>query len=118
MSKKPKNYLPVSQEELDRIAEYRKKQEGSAVKIDPEQLFIAEFGKHYGWAGVMAILNNEIDGSTATWLMQGARKVEAGQLFNDAKATMLGTVSANSKNPVVTFNKVTKNIREESKADI
>ncbi len=85
-------YLEISPQDLEKVNKSRSQAEG--LKVDAEQLFIAEFGKHYGWSGVMAILNNEIDSETATWLLQGARKVDAHTDFRNAKSTLLGVGAA------------------------
>lgn len=98
-----KQYLDIKPEDLERIN--RKRSDEEKLKIEPEHLFIAEFGKHYGWGGVSAILNNEITGDTASWLLQAARKVDARYSYDSAKAVLIGSASAQSKKPSQTFKK-------------
>jgi hypothetical protein len=111
-----KNYLELSPEDLEKVNQARAKHE-SGVKIDDEQLFIAEFGKHYGFEGIRAILNDEIDGQTATWLLVAARKVDHRRLYDNARATFIGAGSVQSKKPADTFASLTKNLIKEMKAD-
>lgn len=98
-----KQYLDIKPEDLEKIS--RRRSEDEKLKIEPEHLFIAEFGKHYGWAGVIAILDNEIDGHTASWLLQAARKVDARYSYDRAKSVLIGSASAQSKKPSQTFKK-------------
>jgi hypothetical protein len=109
-------YLELSEEDLAKVS--KRRQETESVAIDSEQLFVAEFGKHYGWAGVMAILNNEIDPQTAVWLLQAARKVDARYMYESAQATFIGAGAAQSKKPSQTFKKATKDIVKVSGADL
>lgn len=116
MAQPPKKYLELSDEDLQKVSRNRSKKEEAA--IDEQQLFIAEFGKHYGWAAVMAILNNEIDIETATWLTLAARKVDARTTYDTAQAVLIGSGSAQSKTPSVTFKKATGDLKRQMKADV
>lgn len=107
--------LELSAEELAKVNKARAKHE--TFKIDPEQLVIAEFGKHYGWAGVTAVLNNEISGEQMTWLLEGARRVDKGYLYDQARASLIGSVASQSKKIGDTFKKLTKDILKAMKAD-
>jgi hypothetical protein len=109
-------YLEVTTAELERIKRNRSKSEG--LKVDAEQLFIAEFGKHFGWGGVQAILNNEIDPDTASYLIQGARKVDARYSYDNAHSALIGSVAAQSKKPSQVFKKATGDLLKSMKADI
>lgn len=68
-----------------------------ATQIDEEWAFIARFGKHYGWGGVKAILNNEITLETAIVLLEGADKVHASGVIDSAVGTQVATASVNAK---------------------
>lgn len=98
-----KQYLDIKPEDLEKITRKRSKEE--KIRVEPEHLFVAEFGKHYGWGGVNAVLNNEIDGDTASWLLQAARKVDARYSYDNAKSVLIGSASAQSKKPSQTFKK-------------
>jgi predicted nicotinamide N-methyase len=96
-----RQYLEIKPEDLAKVARNRLKRE-NALKIDPEQLFIAEFGKHYGWAG----------------LLEGARRIDHRTTFVMAKASFIGAGAARSKKPVDTFKKSTKDIVKAMESDI
>jgi hypothetical protein len=112
---KPK-YLDISPEDLAKVNRNRAKRE--AIQIDQEQMFIAEFGKHYGFEGVRAILNNEIDADTAAWLLLAARKVDSKTLYQNAQAVFVGTASSKSKKPSQAFKKATDKIIKHAQADL
>lgn len=75
---------------------YRKRVEGGkdGVSVSPEIYLTAEFGYYFGWAGVMAILNNEITLDKAFVLLEGARKVWYNKLIEQASATRTSFNSA------------------------
>ncbi len=111
-----KKYLELKPEDLDRITASRSKSD--SLKIDDEQLFIAEFGKHYGFGGVQAILNNDIDGETASWLLLAARKVNSRFVYDNARACLIGSASAQAKKPSQVFKKATADLVKDMKAEI
>lgn len=111
----PIKKLEISDEDLAKVAAARSRHEGT--KVETEWLFIAEFGKYFGWAGVVAIRNNEITLPEAKKLLAGARKVRSGELYDIANAVFIGTASARSKKPSQTFKKLTKSILKDTKAD-
>lgn len=75
---------------------YQKRVEGDRddVKVSPEIYLTAEFGYYFGWAGVMAILNNEITLDKAFVLLEGARKVWYHKLIEQASANRTSISSA------------------------
>jgi hypothetical protein len=109
-------YLDIKPEDLKKVNNNRSNRE--AIVIDDYHLFIAEFGKHYGWGGVRAILDNEIDTDTATWLILAARKIDSRYAFSDARASLIGASSAQSKKPSQVFKKATADLVRDMKADI
>lgn len=109
-------YLELSAEDLAKVNRARAKED--SVKIDSEQLFIAEFGKHYGWGGVQAILNNQIDGETASWLLTGARKMDSRTFVSNARAMLIGAGAAQFKKPSQVFRKATADDVRNMKADL
>lgn len=112
---KPK-YLELTPDDLEKVNKNRAKHE--SIRIDSEQMFIAEFGKHYGWGGVQAILSNEIDGETAVWLLQGARKFNYSTLYDNARAAFIGSVTSQSKKPSTQFKRVTRDLIKAMEADV
>lgn len=109
-------YLELSTADLEKVNKSRAKRE--AVQLDSEQMFIAEFGKHYGWGGVQAILSNQIDGQTAAWLLEGAQRVDYGRIHGTAQAVLIGSSTAQAKKPGAEFAKATRELIKISKADI
>lgn len=78
-----------------KLAEQQARKQSS--KIDEEWLFVARFGKHYGWQGVKAILDNEISLETAKALLEGGDKVDAARTIDSAVGTQVATASVNAK---------------------
>lgn len=115
MQEQPAKTLQIRPEDLAKIQ--NRKAQDEKLKVDAEWLALAEFGNYYGWGGVQAILNNDIDGDTMVMLLQGARKIEARRFYDSAKASFIGGVSANSKKPTQTFTKATKGTEKAMRAD-
>lgn len=107
--------LELSQDELNKVAVARAKNE--ATKVDENWLFIAEFGFYFGWDGVRAILNNEITMDVANILLTGARKVWSGHLYDHATASFIGSISSQTKKPSQTFKKATRDMLKQARAD-
>lgn len=95
MNQAKPNHLQLTAEELARVERARARSEGQ--HISPEWAFVARFGKFYGWQGVIAILNNEIDLETAIMLMRGAEKVHASDVIDLANASYIAGIASRSK---------------------
>lgn len=108
--------LELSPEDLAKVNRNRAKRE--SIAIDEEQMLIAEFGKHYGYEGIRAILNNEIDADTVVWLLLAARKVDHMTQFKRAQAAFIGAASAKAKKPSQAFKKATEKLLTLAKADL
>jgi hypothetical protein len=99
--------LDLSPEELEKVQRARAKMEDrKATPVDAEWKLIAEFGTYYGWAGVEAILNNEISIDVFTQLLKGGREVWNDQLHDRSKAHFRATAAATSADKVKVFNKL------------
>ena len=105
--------LTLTTEELARIA--HRKQTAKRLSADAEWVAIAEFGKHYGWNAVMAVLNDEITSDQMSMLLDGARKVESLTLYNESMATFIAVSSANSKKPAQSFKRMTREFLNKAK---
>lgn len=112
-----KQYLKLKPED-EEWSLRRLEKESSKLKIDNEQLLVAEFGKYYGWGGVSAILNNEIDFDTMAWLLEAGRRIASEYNYNLSYASFIGSISSKSKNPSSTFEQLTKNMTLKAKADL
>lgn len=108
--------LEISQADLAKI-EKRKAKEAKS-KINEEWLFMAEFGYYFGWEGIKAIREDEyFTRDEADMLLKGARKVWNAKVYDHAWASLVGTASANSKNPSKEFKKSTTELVKNTKAD-
>lgn len=108
--------LELSPEDLEKVNRNRAKRE--AVQIDEEQLFIAEFGMLYGYEGIRAILQNEIDSDTAVWLLLAGRKLEHLAQFRRTQAAFIGAAASKAKKPSSAFKKATEKMLKLAKADL
>lgn len=97
--------LKLTPQQAAKVAAKKKRHEN--IKIDSEWFFIAEFGYYYGWEGIAAILNNEIELDTANLLLLGARKVRYKNLVDTTVSMQVGVASAMSKKPKEVFKKGT-----------
>ncbi len=86
--------LELTAEELAKVQ--RSRQSREPLNVAPEELFIAEFGYYYGWGGVQAILNNDIDMATASGLLRGAQKVWYNKVVEQSYATYTSNVAGQS----------------------
>lgn len=101
--------LQLNDEELAKIKRAREKAEGKrSVEVDPESYFIAEFGYYFGFEGIKAILNNEIDLETASTLLAGARKVWYANLSEVGHVHFIAAQAAGSTKPAQNFRQAMK----------
>ncbi len=100
--------LELTPEDLAKVATARGLDQKAS--IDPEWRAIAEFGTFYGFDAVMAVLNNEISADEMTQLILGARDVQREKNRDTAQAVFVASVSAQSKKPQETFNKLIKQV--------
>lgn len=114
-AKPQKNYLQLSDQELDKLAKF--KQARTSIPVDKEWLEIAEFGYYYGFTGIQTILNDEIDIDTVQMLLAASRKVWAGQALDIAQATFAATASAQAKKPSTAFKKSVKGFIDRMKVE-
>lgn len=71
----------------------------------------------YGWAAVIDVLDNKIDAETFTWLLESGRRVQKQRVYDNARASFYGAVSAQTKKPFNTFKTIAGKLLKESKAD-
>lgn len=115
--KQEKNYLKLKPEDLE-WAKRRAEQEAREIKIDHEQLYLAEFGRLYGYEAIKSALNNEIDSETMAYLVEAGRKIKYQEMYNFAQAILIGTASAMSKKPSTTFESSLSNLKRMMRADV
>lgn len=95
-------YLELTQDELDKVAE--RKQKAEATKITPEWRLLAEFGYYYGYEGIKAVRENEIEIEAFNDLLAGARKVWAGKVLDLSTSIYTAVAATKSKKPNNVFN--------------
>ena len=125
MHQKPQNKsnqpkpIEISSELKERLERKRRASDlNIGFEVTEEQLQIAEFGKHYGWDGVMAVLNNEIDTPTFQWLLAAARREHIRELYEQANITFYANLAVKTDTPTKYFEKFTKQYKDNMKADL
>lgn len=86
---------PKSSFTADEIAKAKAFRDGclngaSEVSVEPEWLFMAEFGCYFGWQGIMAILTDQITLDVAIELLRGARVIGSERIVDSAMAAVAG----------------------------
>lgn len=107
------NYLELTEEQLEKVA--RRKAQEEASKVSPEWRLLAEFGYYFGWEGIQAVRNNEIDLETFNNLLGGARKAWASQVVDLATMTYTSVGATNVKKPLEFMRKGLKQFYNEIK---
>lgn len=110
----PKKVLKLTPEEAAKVARTRKRHEKRS--IDPEDLFIAEFGYYFGWEGIQAIrIDRTLSLADAKALLDGARKVWYQKIIDTAVATYTANAASQSKKPKSVLNKGLAGFIKEAK---
>lgn len=104
----------ISPEELAKVKAHQASTQG-AFEVDKEWLLLAEFGMKFGWEAYVAAKSDQIGFEEMLTLIEASRKLELVQMYNDARVSFIGAISANQKNPGVAFNKLTRDIINKSK---
>jgi hypothetical protein len=115
MEDTPNKRLEISEEDMAKVMRARQRHE--KTKVNDSWLFLAEFGYYFGWDGIQAIRTDSICIEEAEALLIGARKVWNGKVYDQASASFIGSVSAQSKRPAQTFKKITTGLLKSTKAD-
>lgn len=87
------------------------------TKVSPEIYLTAEFGYYFGWAGIMAILSNQITLDKAYVLLEGARKVWYQKIVEQASANQVSFGTALSKHPKANLEKGMRPFVKRSEID-
>lgn len=90
---------------------------GKSVKVDIEDLLLAEFGMKFGWEAYKDARDDKIKSNEMITLLTASRKIDALNLYNNAQAAFIGAGSAQSKKPSQTFDSMTKKIAKRTEAD-
>jgi len=107
-----KNLLDtLSPEDLEKIRQHQ----SSTIALDYEWLALAEFGRAYGWEAYKDARDDKISVDEMMTLLEASRKLDALHHFQMAQASFIGSGSASSKKPNLTFKKMTKDIIRQAK---
>lgn len=104
----------VSAEELAKVQAHQASTKG-AFPVDLEWLLFAEFAKAYGWQAYLAVRRDEIKLDEMLTLIEANRILENKKLFEDMQSSFVGAISAQTKKPVSTFQKLTKDVIKKTK---
>lgn len=107
----------ISDEDLAKIQQVTGASENQ-VLVDDYWLALAEFGKHFGWQAYLDAKNDKIGADEMMTLIAAARKLDHLTLYNNARASFIGSGSAASKKPSDTFKRLTTAILKHIKADV
>lgn len=94
-------------EDIDKILEHNNSSNGN---LDEEWMILGSFGAAFGYEAYRAATNDEITLQEVMILLEAKDKLDMAQMYRDAQAAFIGSASANSKKPGLTFRKLTKEI--------
>lgn len=95
MNQAKPNHLKLTAEELARVE--RVKAKSQSTRVNSEWAFVGRFGRYFGWSGVKAIMNNEIDIETASMVLKGAEAAYASDVVDLANASYIANIASRSK---------------------
>lgn len=88
-----------------------------SVKVEAEDLLLAEFALKFGWEAYRDAKEDKISLEEILTLMAASQKIDYKNLYLAAQASYIGCGSSNSKSPSATFKKMTDGLIKEMKAD-
>ena len=111
--------LELTPEDMAKVLKRKRQVEASKIKVPPEELFVAEFGVHFGWEGMVALMNNQITMDDAQSLLAGARKVWDGRLVDMASVIFTANAAVQSgKNAQSVMTKGLDEFVKQARADL
>lgn len=91
------------------------KAKAQELKVEPEYFIMAEFGYYFGYDGIRAIVNNELELAQVNQLSMASRKIWRRQQADIAEAMFIAAASAKAKKPSTAFKKAVSFIRKAAK---
>lgn len=112
--KSPVNLLDLmTPEDREKVKQREQRlQEERKSLIGRQWMMLSELGCAYGWGAVQSVFNDEITLYQANMLVDGARKVHDGYVYDSAVATLAAT-SPNKG----TFNNLMKSYRNNMRVE-
>jgi len=99
----------LTPEQLAKVNKLKGMDSSTDVEVSPEMYFLAEFGKFFGWEGIVAIETGVIPISKAIDLVAASKKVWYSYLYEESLANFYANKDAKS------FNKGMKTFINKSK---
>lgn len=102
---KPASILDLmTPEDLAKVkAREQRQYDDISTSVSLEWMMLAELGFYFGWEAVKALENDEMTIDKANMLIQGARKVHSGHVYDSAVAAL-----ASNARSIENFNKLMK----------
>lgn len=109
------------QKELDRISAIELEKielaQSSKIKVEIEDLILAEFAMKFGWQAYLDVKADKISMKEMTTLLAASRKLDSWNTYRQAQAVLIGTTSAQSADPNTAFPANSRTLFENAKAD-
>lgn len=99
----------LTEEDLAKVEKLKGTDSSTQVDVSPELYFLAEFGKFYGWEGIVALETGVISVEKAVDLVVASKKVWYAYLYEESVAAFYATKDAKA------FNKGMKTFVNKSK---
>lgn len=103
----------ISPEDLQKIRQKTEK----GIKVEIEDLIEVEFALKFGWEAYKDMRDDRISSKKMMTMLVASRKLDDLAAYNSARSAFIGAVSASSKRPSQTFNKITKDLLKNIRAD-
>lgn len=83
----------LSPEDLAKVEKLKGIDSSSQIDVSPELYFLAEFGRYYGWEGIVALETGVISLERAIDLVTASKKVWYSYLYEESLAMFYATKS-------------------------
>lgn len=103
MNQRQTNLDNITEEQLQKIKPLR--------TYEDEDLLVTELAVRFGWEAYRDYQNDLITTKEIILLLTCARKLENIQRYNNAEGVFIGTISAQAKDPLKTFNDLTSKLK-------
>lgn len=103
----------ISAEDLAKI----QRVQGKTVKVEQEDLLLAEFAKEFGWQAYLDVKSDKVKSNEMIRLLAATRKLKMQEMYRNAQAAFIAHGAVNSKKPSQAFKSMTQNIVKNMEAD-
>ena len=106
----------ISADDLAKINAHQAKTKG-AFAVDDEWLLVTEFALKFGWQAYLDVKDDLVATDEMLTLLEASRKLDYLHLYKMSQASFIGTAASAAKKPGTTFERITRNIIKQTKAD-